>query len=117
MSQQPASRPAESPPATAPLAPLLEALQAAQQGATRPLSRADRAAWRRLVLRLLRLPPDQQAALVQRISEQLATLAQEALEDEGIDYSDIPDVGDDDAYWTGGRVGPVLATKGDERTS
>jgi hypothetical protein len=28
--------------------------------------------------------------------------------DEGIDYSDLPPLGDDDAYWTGGRIGPVL---------
>lgn len=32
-------------------------------------------------------------------------------DDEGIDYSDIPDVGDDDAYWTGGQVGPVVPAK------
>jgi hypothetical protein len=25
---------------------------------------------------------------------------------------DIPDVGDNDAYWTGGRVGPVLPREG-----
>ena len=36
---------------------------------------------------------------------------------EGIDYSDIPDVGDDDAYWKGGRVGPVLPVKAAERPS
>lgn len=24
------------------------------------------------------------------------------------DYSDLPDTADDDAYWTGGRIGPVL---------
>lgn len=29
-------------------------------------------------------------------------------DDESIDYSDIPDVGDDEAYWKGGRVGPVV---------
>ena len=34
---------------------------------------------------------------------------------EGIDYSDIPDVGDDDAYWTGGQIGPVLPVKVAER--
>ena len=38
-------------------------------------------------------------------------------DDEGIDYSDIPDVGDDDAYWKGGRVGPVLPVKAAERPS
>lgn len=39
------------------------------------------------------------------------------VDDEAIDYSDIPDVGDDDAYWTGGRVGPVLPVRAAERPS
>ncbi len=32
-------------------------------------------------------------------------------DDESIDYSEIPDVGDDEAYWKGGRVGPVVPAK------
>jgi hypothetical protein len=46
---------------------------------------------------------------VDRTSGPTATAAA-APDDEGIDYSDIPDVGEDAAYWTGGHVGPVLAT-------
>ena len=114
MSQQPANQPAET-PAAAPLAALLEALQAAraaQQGAARRRSEADRAAWRQFVLRLARLSPAQQSALLERITEQVLASVQEALEDEGIDYSDLPGVGDDDAYWTGGRIGPVLPAPG-----
>jgi hypothetical protein len=33
------------------------------------------------------------------------------LDEEGIDYSDIPDTGDDENYWRGGQVGSVLVAK------
>ena len=119
MSQRPADQPAESPPDAALLAALLGLVRAAQaaqqQRAARPRTEADRAAQTQVALRLARLTPAQREALVQRIIEQLAPWTQELLEaqgDEGIDYSDLPSLGDDDAYWTGGRIGPVVPSTG-----
>jgi hypothetical protein len=70
----------------------------------------------RAVLDRLAAASPERAAFVRAVWEAMLALVEEKTrqerspddEDEGIDDSDIPDVGGDDAYWTGGRIGPVL---------
>ncbi|HEX2324476.1 MAG TPA: hypothetical protein VHQ00_03700 [Chloroflexota bacterium] len=63
------------------------------------------------VLDRIRTATPGEAALLRAVWEDLLREAKARAgggEDEGIDYSDLPSLGDDDAYWTGGRIGPVL---------
>jgi hypothetical protein len=77
------------------------------------------AAVRRLRARLFRLSAPQLSAQQRaRVLRAISALADAwgAPDDEGIDYSDLPDLGDDAAFWTGGRIGPVLPPRAAERS-